>query len=251
LNGGLYLRAGVRGGRTVLLESRGTYPLQVVRPHVESGRGGLSLCLLQLSGGLLDGDRVSIEVVVEQGARLALRTQAATQVHAGRSAQALYASVDDGGWFSYVPQALVPHAMAEHHARTQLDLGRGAHGLIAEALTPGRLRFGEAFAYRQVRLDLDARRAGVLVARERAVIRPEIDPPCARFGRFTHVASAYFLGGTAAPNVSDTGGILVGRTELAAGGWLVRVVADRAAAIDCLLRRLSTEWWFQQNDQAT
>src|SRR5438876_3262163 len=55
----------------------GTFPLQVLRPHAApGGGGGLSLVVL-LAGGLLDGDAASIDVVVEAGARLALRTQAA------------------------------------------------------------------------------------------------------------------------------------------------------------------------------
>ena len=73
MNGSLFLRAAVRGGRTVLLESQGTYPLQVLRPHTGIIHGGLSLVILLLSGGLLDGDSISMDVIVDPGARLALR----------------------------------------------------------------------------------------------------------------------------------------------------------------------------------
>ena len=105
MNGRLILRAGVQNGRTVLRESVATFPLQVLRPHAAHCGGGLSLVVL-LSGGLLDGDEASIDVVVEAGARLALRTQAATQVHAGRSRQILHATVGEHACLSYLPHAV-------------------------------------------------------------------------------------------------------------------------------------------------
>jgi urease accessory protein len=243
LNGSLFLRAGVRQDRTVLLESRGTYPLQVLRPHVQSNGRGLSLIMLLLSAGLLDGDCLSLEVVVEPGARLALRTQAATQVHSGRSSQRLIATVAEDGWLSYVPHAIVPHTDADYQALSHVSLATGSRALIAEALSPGRGQHGEHFAYRQVRLDLDVRYARTLVARERAVIRPDAALRCAQWGTFTHAASAYLLGPGAPPCLPSSQAVKAGTTKLARGGWLVRALAERATAIDDLLTDLSVQWW--------
>jgi urease accessory protein len=243
LNGGLFLRAGLRDGHTVLLDCRGTYPLQVLRPHTEpAAGGGLSLVLLLLSGGLLDGDRVWMEVIVERGARLALRTQAATQLHAGHSEQRLQATVADDAWFSYVPHAVVPHRGADYHAVTQVDVAAGSRALIADALSPGRVQFGESFAYDEVRLDLDVRRGATLLAHERASIRPETAWREAQWGSFTHVASAYLLGPGEAPSLGESTGVRAGTTDLAGGGWLVRALANRATALDDLLVGLSARW---------
>jgi urease accessory protein len=243
LNGSLFLRAAARGDRTVLLESRGTYPLQVLRPHVQPRGQGLSLVILLLSAGLLDGDCLSIDVVVEPRARLALRTQAATQVHSGHSSQRLTGTVAAHGWLSYVPHAVVPHAGADYHAVTTVSLEAGARALIADSLSPGRVQFGEHFAYHQVRLDLDAHYAGALVARERAAIRPDAALRCAQWGNFSHVASAYLLGAAEPPVMPASEAVHAGATELAQGGWLVRALADRAVAIDDLLAGLSVSWW--------
>jgi urease accessory protein len=203
----------------------------------------LSLVILLLSGGLLDGDCISLEVVLEQGARLALRTQAATQVHGGSSQQRLLAEVATDGWFSYVPHALVPHRGADYHALTRVSLADGARALVAESLSPGRVQFGEQFAYRQVRLDLDVSCNSRLLARERASIRPDAGLQCAQLGGFSHVAGAYLLGAGEAPCVAAGEGTRVGATELARGGWLVRALADRATALDDLLNGLSARWW--------
>jgi urease accessory protein len=246
LNGSLFLRAGVRQDKTVLLESRGTYPLQILRPHVQSRGGGLSLVILLLSAGLLDGDCLSMDVIVEPGARLALRTQAATQVHAGRSQQHLRASVAEDAWLSYVPHAVVPHAGADYHSQTCLSMEGGARALIADALSSGRVQHGEHFAYDRVRLDLDVDCAGTLVARERALIRPDAALRCAQWGNFSHVASAYLLGPGAPPCLPGSDRLRAGTSELAHGGWLVRALANRATALDDLLAELSAGWWAAQ-----
>jgi urease accessory protein len=242
LNGRLFLRAGVQDGRTVLRESVGTFPLQVLRPHAAPGPGGGVALVLLLSGGLLDGDAVSIDVVVEAGARLALRTQAATQVHAGCSRHALHATVGEHAWLSYLPHALVPHADADYHAQTVIEMQSTSRVLLAEALAPGRVRFGEQFAFTRVRLDLDIWRECELVARERAVVRPDPVVQAAQFGAATHTAGVYLLGEGEPELDFACGEALVARTQLARGGWYVRAVANKAAALDEVLKRLHASW---------
>jgi urease accessory protein len=243
LNGSLFLRAGVCNGRTVLLESAGTYPLQVTRPHATEAPDGLSLVVLLLSGGLLDGDRLSIDVRVERGARLALRTQAATQLHHGCSSQVLRADVREAAWFSYLPHTLVPHANADHHARVEVSMQPAARVLVADALSPGRAAFGEAFAYTRVRLDLDVAYDGILVARERALIRPDAGIRASQFGRYSHVAGAYLLGPGEPPTLESCSELRIGSSELAHSGWYVRALATRAADLDDALARLHQRWW--------
>jgi urease accessory protein len=242
LNGRLFIRAGVRAGRTVLLDAVGTFPLQVLRPRAAPSPERGAAVVLLLAGGLLDGDDVSIDVIVESGARLALRTQAATQVHAGRSRQALHANVGEHAWLSYLPHALVPHADADFHSQTVIEMRATSRVLLAEALAPGRVRFGELFAFRRVRLDLDVRCEGELVARERGVVQPDQAMHAAQFGAATHTASIYVLGASEPPLDGACSDALVGCTELARGGWYVRALANRAATLDDVLQRLHSRW---------
>jgi urease accessory protein UreH len=220
----------------------GTYPLQVLRPQA-AGTGGLSLVMLQLSAGLLDGDYVAIDVTLEPGARLALRTQAATQAHAGHSRQKLLVTVGEGAWFSYLPHALVPHAQCDYYGQTVIHMETASRVLFAEALAPGRVKYGEEFAYSQVRLDLDMWCGLKLVARERALVRPDVGLRSAQFGTATHTAGVYMLG-PGGPSIADLAANgSVGWTALARGGWHVRAVSNRAAELDDILQRLATRWW--------
>jgi urease accessory protein len=243
LNGRLFLRAGVRQGCTTLLEAQATYPLQVLRPHAVPNAGGLALVVLLLSGGLLDGDAASIEVVVEPGARLALRTQAATQVHAGRSCQALRGTVGAAAWFSYLPQAVVPHAAADFLSQTTVDMHATSHVLLSDTLSPGRVHSGEQFAYRRVRSELDVWRDGLLLARERALVEPDPALRTALFGQFSHVSSAYVFGPARPPCLEAGPNTRVGSSELARGGWYIRALADRASTLDELFGQLQAQWW--------
>jgi urease accessory protein len=237
LNGSLRLRA-VLGpnGRTVLAESSAEYPLQVTRAR-PCASGQSEVVVLLQSGGLLDGDAAHIDVEVDSGAKLALRTQAATQVHRGRSRQSIDVRVAARGAFSYMPQALVPHRGADFLSETHVALDAGACALVGEVLSPGRVEFGELFAYERVQIALDACIAGRLVARERAVLEPNAALRCAQFGPFSHVATAYVLGHTARPHTS------LETSNLASGGWFMRGLAHRAADLDDPLSELTREFW--------
>jgi urease accessory protein UreH len=201
--------------------------------------------LLQ-SGGLLDGDAVSIDVTVETGARLQVRAQAATQVHAGQSRQTLRATVHEDAWFSYVPHALVPHANADHHSQVAVHMQARAHVMVADVLSPGRVHHGEEFLYQQVRMDVDVWCANSLVVRERALIRPDPRVRRAQFGPSNYTASAYLLGGEELPRIHICDTALFGASPLARGGCVVRLLANRAADLEATLGRLHAAWWKTQ-----
>jgi urease accessory protein UreH len=220
----------------------GIFPLQVLRPHAAASPTGCLSVVVLLSGGLLDGDAASIEIVVEPGARLAVRTQAATQVHAGRSRQTLRASVGEQAWLSYLPHALVPHADADYHAQTAIEMRSSSRVLLTETLAPGRLNCGERFAFRQVRLEFDVVCEGELIARERGLVRPDPAVQAAQFGAATHTASVYLLGPGEQAIEDACGETMIDRTPLARGGWYARAVSNHAAALDDVLRRLHESW---------
>jgi urease accessory protein len=207
-------------------------------------QSGLSVTVLMLAGGLLDGDEMLIDVRVESGARLAVRTQAATQVHRGRSRQTLRAEVLEEGCFSYLPRALVPHAGADHGSLTQVSLQPTSRVLLAEILSPGRVASGEVFAYTRVGLHLDVRCGAILLARERSTTRPDAQLRAAQFGSFSHVASVYSFGLSPPPRLQAFGRMRAEWTELAQrDGWYARALAHRAADLERGLAQLHAEWW--------
>jgi urease accessory protein len=82
------LEADLAGGRTTLRRQHVGYPLHITRGfHLDAARPELlTLYLQSASGGLYAGDRISLNLVVDEGAAIHLTTQASTVVHDGRRA---------------------------------------------------------------------------------------------------------------------------------------------------------------------
>lgn len=238
MNGRLSLRVGLRDGYSTLIEAECHFPLQVLRPQRRCD-GGLELVVLTPSGGLLEGDDLQVEVVVEAGAHLALRTQAATQVHRGRSSQSWSISVGEGATFSYMPHALVPHESAIHHTCMNAVLAQDARLFLAEIVSPGRAHRGELFTYRELRSDLDVWQDGRLVARERQLLQPANGLVPQQLGGHTHYASAYVFG-PELPPLPDVP--LLGVSELASGGHCLRALGSRSCDLEALLTDLLAGW---------
>ena len=239
--GRLRLRAAYEHGRTVLREVCCEFPLVLSRPRADSAGGWLSLVVLTPSGGLLDGDALESDVTIEAGAKLRLRAQAATQIHAGRSSQAWRFTVGADASLDYAPRALVPHARAEHHSRVTAELAPTGSLFVAESVTPGRCHLGEMFSYQELRLDLDIQQNGLLAARERQVIRPEADALACQLGPYSHFAAAYLFGtDQVRPPTCD--GLEAGITSLAYGGQCARLLANRAIDLDRGLEDMALQW---------
>src|SRR5580698_4734086 len=68
------------GHRTILARRRFTHPLQALEP-TRTADGSLCLMMLNPSGGLVGGDRLSTSVHIGPGAAVVLTTASATKVY--------------------------------------------------------------------------------------------------------------------------------------------------------------------------
>ena len=129
-------------------------PWKVVRAFALPGSG----CLVHLhnvSGGVLAGDRLSLDVEVKAGAAAQITTTGATRLYRHRagaadSEQHVRFSVGDAALLEYLPDAVIPFAGSRHVQRTEILLGRGAALFWWEVLAPGRLAAGERFAFERL-----------------------------------------------------------------------------------------------------
>lgn len=160
-------------GQTRLARQSFCAPLHLSKPFWENG--ALVLNLASPTAGLLEGDRVRVEVVVKRGARLVLSTPAATRIHTMRGGSAEVTQtfcVEGGGSLEVSPEMLIPQRAARYRQRTQIALEEGAELLFFERLAPGRTAAGETFAYEELRWETDLRIDGRLIARERFRLAP-------------------------------------------------------------------------------
>lgn len=182
--GKLRLRFADRGGRTVLADCYRQSPLLVQRALYWDEAMPEMACVFVVttSGGLLQGDRLSIELAVEAGARAHVTTQSATKIQemdANYAAQLQQITLAEDAYLEYLPEPVIPYRHSRFLTQTRVTLPESATLLYAEIHLPGRkyYRGGEIFEYDLFSSTLRAARpAGPDLFVEKFLIEP------ARFG---------------------------------------------------------------------
>jgi urease accessory protein len=162
-------------------------PWKVVRAF--ANREGAALVHLNnVSGGILTGDDLELDVSVANGAEAQLTTTGATRIYRSRAGgcarQTMRAQV--AGLLEYLPDAVIPFAGSRYSQRAEIDLERGAGLFYWDAIAPGREAMGELFQYDSFASETIIRAEGRPIAVERFRLqgRPWFDG-------FTHFASFY------------------------------------------------------------
>lgn len=105
----------------------------------------------------LGGDTIRMRVVVEEGARLRLRTVAATMVLPGAGTAESHAcwTVEVAGMLDLDPEPTIVAARARHVAHTALSLTAGASVRVRERIQIGRSGERDGYWCGALRADLD------------------------------------------------------------------------------------------------
>lgn len=253
--GGLVARA-VRG-RTVLAEAHATAPLRYVVPTFPAQTGGASVCLVTFGGGLVDGDRIAVDVVVERGATLVLFTQASTKAFRGTTEQTLRARV--AGTLVVLFDPVACFAGARFTQETAIALEDDGACVVLDGLTSGRPAYGERWAMDRVTMRTRvSHRSGASPSADAtrwlddAVVLDAEDAPIApRLGDYDALLTVSAFGARAR-SIQDAlleparhprgASVAVAPSEIAAArgtGALVRIAAHRpASALEEARRRL-------------
>lgn len=157
---------------------------------------GVLLHLNNVSGGVLSGDRLGLDIEVEAGAAAQITTTGATRLYrhragTGDSEQRTRFSVEDGGQLEYLPDAVIPYAGARHTQRTEIHLGRGAALFWWEILAPGRQAAGECFRFERLQIQTAVYAAARPILREDFLLEPAQKEltAMARMWRYSYMAS--------------------------------------------------------------
>lgn len=234
-------------GQTMLAASHQEPPLRVVRAF-ESADGTALVHLHNLSGGLLGGDDLTLDVTAAAETNVQITTTGATRIYRARpdaqpATQRNEISVGKNALLEYLPDAVIPFAGARFSQRTSIRLEEGAGLFWWEILAPGREARGEIFEYESVELKSNLSAAGKRIAAERLRLEPKqraMASP-ARMGAHRTWATFYICRASVAPTVwlelesevrsiaSEFGG---GRDAL----WGVSTLTAHGIAVRCLTR---------------
>jgi urease accessory protein len=166
--------------RTVIEHLHATSPLRFLRPELPGARAA-NVCVVVFGGGLLAGDHLELELVVEPGATLVVFTQSTTKVFRGASRHDLRAEVH--GTLVLLPDPVACCRAADFTQRVDIALHGEGSAIVLDGFTAGRPGYGERWAARAIDLASRVSRDGALVIRDAlrldasdAAIAPRLDP---------------------------------------------------------------------------
>ncbi|NEV65044.1 urease accessory protein UreD [Thiorhodococcus minor] len=168
----LALKFARRGARTSLVERHHLGPLKVQRPFYPEG-DVCHLYLLHPPGGLVGGDRLRIEVEVEEGASAMLTTPGAAKLYRSLGPEAeqhQILRVRDGA-LEWLPQESILFPGANALLHTQIDLSGTARFIGWEIQCLGLPANGERFETGRADLQLSVDRDGMPLLRDRLRIQ--------------------------------------------------------------------------------
>ncbi len=137
-------------GRTSLAHQYFQLPLQVLPPHYQDEDGTAFIYMLNPSGGILQHDVLTTEILVEEGARAFVTTPSANKFYRmdeGFAKVYNNLTVANKGVLEYMPEHNVPFAQSKVYQDTEVHLEEKATFIMNDMLTSGRLARGESFDF--------------------------------------------------------------------------------------------------------
>ena len=169
------------GGRTELVGHYQKSPLQIMRPlYFDPGRPDLAITyLMSTGGGIVQADRLRMDLRCGPGSAVHLTTQAATKVYrmdTDYATQLVNLTAEADSYVEYLPEPTIPYRDSRFYQRTVITVAPSATVLAGETLSAGRLARGERNAYQVFASDLEWRRPdGRLLALDTVRLEPGAD----------------------------------------------------------------------------
>ncbi|RDL15153.1 urease accessory protein UreD [Serratia fonticola] len=142
-NGYLRLRFISKGGKSVLYEMERKVPLLVQKALYWDEEMPFLPCvpIISTSGCILQGDRLSIVVEVDDGASAHITTQSATKIHSmdnNYAAQTQFIRAGTGAYLEFMPDQVIPHRNSRFINETVIECASDATVVYSEILMSGR-----------------------------------------------------------------------------------------------------------------
>lgn len=139
-------------GKTVLVENYHRVPLQVQKalyvdeemPHMPY------IYIMSPSGGILQGDRLRIDIHGHANSAFHITTQAATKIYrmeANYATQVLNITLEKDAYAEFLPDMIIPYKNSRFYQEVNVRIHDDATCLYSEILAPGRVASGESFLY--------------------------------------------------------------------------------------------------------
>lgn len=257
-----------QGDRTVLTHARCCSPWHFSPPIQLDDSACLYTPLVNPSGGLVGGDRLSVRAALGPDAHALFSTPSANRVYRSlgdTSVQTVELNVGPGAILEWVPDVTIPFFESRFKQTIHVTLAPGATVLLWDAIASGRIARGERWAFTSLENEIRIATASGRSVLERYVL----DPAAHGIGlmaAWDYVGSLYLVGdgvdvGKWKQVEAEVAGILDARpgvvlggvSEPAAPGLAVKLVAKSAPDLNEALTDLwqairSLLWNLQRPD---
>jgi urease accessory protein len=148
----LLLEQDLERGKTVVKEQYSKIPLFTQRAlYLEESLPSMAyIYIMSPSGGILQGDRYRMDIVLKNKACAHITTQGATRVYRmerNYATQIVNVVVDDGCYLEFVPDQIIPFRDSRFYQTVNLKVHDNGTMIYSEMIVPGRVASGESFQY--------------------------------------------------------------------------------------------------------
>lgn len=158
VNGRIEADFALARGQTQLVRSASAAPLKIAKTFAEED-GGLRVCVMDCSPGLLAGDCYEFAWRLEEEARVYITNQSFTKIHPSRGrfcVQNQHVKVARGARLELFPLPVMPFRDADFRSATTVEIESGGAFILSDILCAGRIGRDE-FEFASVRNKLHVR----------------------------------------------------------------------------------------------
>ncbi len=244
------LRVARAGARSVVTKAYATSPLRLLTPS-NHGRAAW-VYTSSYGGGLVDGDRIVIDVDVTAGATAFVSTQASTKVYRSPNGTTatLNGRVGHGALLVMAPDPVVCFADARYRQRQRFDVDEDGALVVVDAIVAGRCAAGERWAFREYHSLIDVVVGGRWLVHDPVALSAADGELAARMGRFDVLAVVVIAGAalredaaavvamSAESPVTRCADHLIAASPLGGDGCIVRIASTSVGHVRRTIREL-------------
>ncbi|HEY8110446.1 MAG TPA: urease accessory protein UreD [Candidatus Nitrosotenuis sp.] len=139
-------------GRTRIKEKESAFPLSVQKEiYYDQFLPNMThVYMVSSSGGILQGDKYEIDIILEKNTLAHITTQGATRIYgmnASNAIQVVNVSLDDGAYLEFIPDQIIPYKNSRFYQEINFKVHDNATVIYSEIISPGRTGMGEIFDY--------------------------------------------------------------------------------------------------------
>ena len=247
-----------RDHHTIIARSHCTSPWHLFPPIYLDDSGAAYTLLLNPSGGLVGGDRLTIDLVLRANAHAIISTPSANRVYRSsskdrESAQTVRLVVGAGAILEWVPEHTIPFAGSRFRQAIRVRLAPGGSVVLWDALASGRMARGERWSFATLENDLTIATASGGLLKERFCLGDHADHSAGIARAWDYVGSLYIISDATPADKwksleagifeildGEPGRLLGGISRPAVSGLVVKLVARSAPVLTAVLEQLWT-----------